>query len=212
MIEFVYFDLGNVLWTFEESLACNNVADLLGRPSQAVRAAIYDTDLQTKFEHGKISAGGFVKTLKAELGVDTSIADPMILDASSNMFEPIESMVPVLRSVRDSGTKLGLLSNTCHSHWDWLQRQSHDLMTGRFDAIVLSFEVNSMKPDDQIYRAAELACGVDAPKILFLDDRAENVQAALRRGWQAVQCTGKATVDGKEGELAIDALRRYQVI
>ncbi len=48
-----------------------------------------------------------------------------------------------------------------------------------------------MKPDPRIYAAAEAAAGVAPSRILFLDDRAENVQAAIDRGWQAAQCLGR---------------------
>jgi HAD superfamily hydrolase (TIGR01509 family) len=77
-------------------------------------------------------------------------------------------------------------------------------MVGPWDAVVLSFQVNSMKPDDQIYRAAELVASVPADRILFLDDKAENVQAAKMRGWQAEQCLG--------GEQAAQALAKHDVL
>ena len=118
MIEFVYFDLGNVLWVFDETRACRNVADPLDRSVDQVHDAIYGSDLQTRFEHGTVSPRGFVNILKEKLDVvDSSIEDSKILDGVSDMFEPIESMVHVLQSVRDSGRKLGILSNTCHAHW-----------------------------------------------------------------------------------------------
>jgi 2-haloacid dehalogenase len=43
-----------------------------------------------------------------------------------------------------------------------------------------------MKPDPQLYRIVETASGHTSDEILFLDDRAENVEAAARLGWRTV--------------------------
>ena len=205
MIEFVYFDLGNVLWSFEEKRACQNAAILFGVAPNDIHQAVYLSGLQNRFEHGLVTPLGFANELSKSLaGAEEPASSQLILDALSDMFTPIESMVGVIASVREAGKRVGILSNTCDAHWDWIDRQQHDLMTGPFDAVVLSHEVNSMKPDDQIYRAAELVAGVPTDQILFLDDKAENVQAAKMRGWKAEQCLG--------GDEAVAALRGHDVI
>ena len=198
MIQFVYFDLGNILWKFDEDLACRNAADLLSVSVDQIRQAVYESGLQSRFEHGQVTSEGFTDQLGIPLG---SVPSQDVLDALSNMFTPIESMVSVIEAVRSTGTKIGILSNTCKAHWDWIARQQHPLMAGPFDAVVLSYEVNSMKPDDQIYRAAELAAGVPVDQILFLDDKPENVQAARSRGWRAEECLG--------GAEALTVLKKY---
>ena len=43
-----------------------------------------------------------------------------------------------------------------------------------------------MKPDAKIYEAMEKLCGRSGADIIYLDDRLENVQAGLARGWQAI--------------------------
>ncbi len=77
------------------------------------------------------------------------------------------------------------------------------MLCGRFDATILSYRVGSMKPDAAIYEAAEAAAKVSADRILFLDDRQENVAAARGRGWKAQQCIG--------GRQAQQALGRYDL-
>lgn len=205
MIEFVYFDLGNVLWTFDENVACANAAKLFGVEPAEIHKAVYGSGLQNKFEHGQLSSYDFVDQLGNSLA-DTRNPEnfQVVLDSLSNMFTPIEPMVAVMDAVRASGVKIGILSNTCESHWDWIGRQNHALMGGPFDAVVLSFEVASMKPDDQIYRAAELVAHTPSDRILFLDDKDENVRAAKMRGWKAECCLG--------GPAAVEALVKHGVI
>lgn len=205
MPSFVYFDLGNVLWTFDEDRACRNAADVLGVSADQVRHAVYESGLQSRFEHGRISTAGFLETLVASLENPKPLSDPQILaNALSDMFTPIEPMAAVIDQLRNSGTPMGILSNTCDAHWNWIGQQRHPMMAGPFDATVLSFEVNSMKPDDQIYRAAELSAGVASDQILFLDDKPENIRAAKQRGWRAEQCFG--------GDQAISVLKKHNVL
>jgi FMN phosphatase YigB (HAD superfamily) len=43
-----------------------------------------------------------------------------------------------------------------------------------------------MKPDAKIYAAMEKLCVRKGADIIYLDDRLENVQGGLARGWQAI--------------------------
>jgi HAD superfamily hydrolase (TIGR01509 family) len=43
-----------------------------------------------------------------------------------------------------------------------------------------------MKPDAAIYAAVERALGLTGEAIVYLDDRGENVEGGLVRGWRAL--------------------------
>ncbi len=204
-IQFVYFDLGNVLLSFDPDRACRNMADRFDLSEDQARRAVYQSGLQNRFEHGELSPESFADSVRQQLGrVASEMPTPSVLDAISDMFTPIDSMRDVLRQVRQCGIRIGLLSNTCFAHWDWISRQRYAVMDFAFDVTILSFEVGSMKPGDAIYIAAEQAAGVASNKILFLDDKPENVQAAAARDWHAVQCFG--------GDEAISALTSLQLL
>ena len=204
-IEFVYFDLGNVLLAFDPNLACKNLADRFCLPFHDVRAAVYESGLQDRFEHGELTGSAFAEEIRLHLGkTENDMPSREILDGVSDMFTPLDAMSEVLRSVRDQGIGVGLLSNTCHAHWDWICRQDYFLNAFSFDATILSFEVGSMKPSHVIYEVAEERAGVESERLLFLDDKPENVAAALARGWKAVECLGVAKV--------IEALQSHLVL
>ena len=61
-----------------------------------------------------------------------------------------------------------------------------------------------MKPDSVIYRTAEERSGVPAKSLLFLDDKPENISAALSRDWHANCCLG--------GQEAVQALQDFGVL
>ena len=204
-IEFVYFDLGNVIVSFDPKIAVNNVATRFGVDAAMAEQAIYRSGLQDRFEHGHVTGEEYAAIVRDVLAVsDVQMPTAALLDAISDMFTPIESMQITIAQVHESGTRYGLLSNTCHAHWDWIARQSWQVSSLAWPVRVLSCEVSSMKPDGGIYQVAEELAGVSPESILFLDDKPENVAAAIERGWNAVQCFG--------GQQAEDALKKYGVI
>ncbi len=183
-IEFIYFDLGNVILHFDPEIGCQNIAQLTGLDSARIHSVIHETSLQTDYESGTVSSGKFVSRFAAASGTNPDPAQ--LLKATSNMFTFNRSMIPVLTQLQNCGFPIGILSNTCPAHWEFL--------TGRFPAIerifrkpycVLSFESGSMKPDERIYRDAIQAAGCPPERIFFIDDRLENVTAARKHSIRA---------------------------
>lgn len=203
-IRFVYFDLGKILLDFDFRVACANVAKLLDVPTDHVQATVYDSGLEDRFEHGEMSPPEFAAAVCQAVGV-TGNPPPVdrLMDAISDMFTPIDAMVGVMSRVKAGGRGIGILSNTCHAHWDWVTRQQYEVMDAGLDATILSYEIGAMKPAAKIYEAAERAAQVPVHQILFIDDKPENVAAAVNRGWQARQCFG--------GNQAIEVLTEFGV-
>ena len=187
--KFVYFDLGNVLVTFDHQIAASQLADAARCPIEHVWNTVFVSDLQTRFETGLVSDHQYASEINSALG--SSIPKEHILEAISAIFQPNSLILPALELVRAAGVPMGVLSNTCDAHWLWLQRQNWPMLDGWFDQTILSYEVQSMKPDAGIYEASENACGLTGSQIFFTDDREENVAAAAKRGW-ATHHFGKA--------------------
>ena len=95
--------------------------------------------------------------------------------------------IELLNSLQDRHT-LGCLTNTNPIHWP-LQRDGMGL-GGYFLRQYVSYEVGHLKPDPAVYEHVidDLAC--EPGRILFLDDRGENVEAAIAVGIQAMQVKG----------------------
>lgn len=180
--QFVYFDLGNVLCFFDHGISAKQMADIAGTDAKTIRQIVYESDLEHRYETGLISCEQFVTEIGTALG--KQVPHDEMIEAASAMFKPNLEIVPVLESLRDQNIPLGLLSNTCHAHWTWIDRQNYECVSGWFDPIVLSYEVKSMKPDLAIYtKAAELA-GTAPDQIFFTDDRTDNIEGAQRAGWK----------------------------
>ncbi len=181
--EFFYFDLGNVLLYFDHDLAFRSMARIAGIAPQRMRQVVMDTDLQIQYETGLISGEQFVDAIAQSLG--RSLDTREMLRAAADMFIPNHQVLPVLERVAGLGIPIGLLSNTCEAHWQWILEQQYPQVADRFEPVILSFEVQSMKPDPLIYQVATEKAGCDPAAIFFTDDRLDNVEAARRAGWQA---------------------------
>ena len=109
--------------------------------------------------------------------------------AASDIFELNYSMSAVLGRLIAARQRLGMLSNTCDMHWQYISTGRYWFVPNEFEAIVLSYRVQLMKPDPQIFlHAAELA-GVRPEEVFYVDDMPQHVAGARAAGFDAVQYT-----------------------
>ncbi|MCQ4121219.1 HAD family hydrolase [Rhodococcus tibetensis] len=94
------------------------------------------------------------------------------------------AMASALRGLKAYGHRVGVLSNNV-VEWEPYWRAIIE-PAGPLDALVDSCLVGARKPDEQIFAIAEKVAGVDASQCILIDDLAQNVDAARRRGWQAI--------------------------
>ena len=186
--KFVYFDLGNVILKFSHDLACQQLADRGNADFEDIQRVLFGEGLENHLETGTIANAEFCRVLREQAGV--SGTDEMILEATSDIFATNVPVFPIIGQLTAVGFPLGILSNTCAAHWDWVCQQ-YPVLTECFPTCVLSYEVQSMKPDAAIYqqaiRSAQDQIPCEPNEIFFVDDREENVAGAVAAGLDAVQ-------------------------
>lgn len=80
-----------------------------------------------------------------------------------------DDVIPVLRELRLRGVKTALLSNCSHSTRPVVERLG---LEEAFDEVLLSYEIETMKPDRAIYEMAlERLGGIDPARAVFVDDQ-----------------------------------------
>lgn len=82
---------------------------------------------------------------------------------------------------------IGILSNLTLFDKERLNKQV-DL--SKYDYVFLSFEMESRKPDSEIYEKVMEQISFDKKDILFIDDRLDNIESAKKIGWNTLQATG----------------------
>lgn len=181
--DFIYFDLGNVIVNFDHETGCRQVSSLTGVPVDRVRELIFEAGSQIAYETGKISSRQFVDTFASESNTQPDLEKFLI--AASDIFEVNREIIPLITQLRAVSFPMGILSNTCPAHWDFLCQPEFAALYELFDKYILSYEAGSMKPDRKIYDDAIDLAGVPASRIFFVDDREENVQGAIDAGIDA---------------------------
>ena len=115
----------------------------------------------------------------------------------------------VVAAIEASGVLTAALSNTSAPHWADLRGPASRYPTvARLRHAVASHLVGVLKPDPAIYRAIETASRVDASRLLFFDDLAENVEAARALGWRAERIDPM----GDTAEQLLAALRQHHAL
>jgi putative hydrolase of the HAD superfamily len=181
----IYFDLGNVLFSFDVSLACRQMGEVAGISQQQVHDILFKQQLQRGYETGTISSRQFYERFCEQAGTRPDY-DALML-AGSAMFQLNASMVPLVAHLWAAQYRLGILSNTCPAHWQYLTSGRYRIVPEFFEFTALSFEIGAMKPAPEIYRAAAERAGVAPAEVFFMDDREENVIGARQAGLDAVQ-------------------------
>lgn len=103
----------------------------------------------------------------------------------------IEPSIALLRALRRRGVPVFALTNFGAETFE-LARAAHPFLA-EFDRAYVSGRMGVIKPDPAIYAAVEADCGLPPERLLFTDDRAENIAAAGARGWRT------HLFDGPEG-------------
>lgn len=196
--QFIYFDLGNVLCTFDRERAFRQMAEVCGAPASAVREVVMDGGLQAALERGDLDWPAFHEAFSRQTG--TRSDRDRLAAAASDMFELHVAMLPVIAGLTRIGCPCGILSNTCGIHWEHLLASRYAVLPGTFAPVVLSYETGACKPEPDIFAAATARAGVSAERIFFCDDLPEHVAAARSAGWDAELFTTP--------QLLVDALAR----
>ena len=158
-----------------------------------------------ELERGRLSESQFLDGLRAELAADLG-REPELHRFSEIYFDaldPNEPMIELMRSVRDRGLRMALVTNNVRE-WEPLWRGMLPV-DEIFEVIVDSALVGYRKPEPEIYGLAleELGGGIGAADCLFVDDVEDNVATARELGMTTVHFrSNEQAIPEIEGVLA----------
>lgn len=189
------FDLGMVLVSLYRKECVENFR-LLGIEDAA--AMIGNSSQNGPFgalEYGLISVEKFCDEL-AQISSE-KITEKDILNAWNSMIgeTPVDLLNMIYRLRHEFGKTVCMLSNVNQPHIDNVMQNHFCQVAGRdihdyFDALYLSHELHLKKPEPKIFETVGQSihekfgfCGSD---IIFFDDSRDNVDMAIRYGWDSV--------------------------
>jgi putative hydrolase of the HAD superfamily len=137
-------------------------------------------------EAGKIPQREFEVSTGRLLGVD----DHGLLARALGGLRPRPEVLDLVRRTRAAGIRVGLLSNSW-GDGDYDPYDGYDL-DSIFDAVVISGDTGTRKPDPAIYLIAADQLGVPPGECVLADDMAANLPAAEELGMATVHFTSPA--------------------
>lgn len=185
----VVFDLGKVLLDFNYDLVIQRVANNTNGAANQVRQLLIETSLLGDYESGRITSEVFHQQLTTTL--NQQIPYPRFREQFADIFSPIPEMIQAQQHLASHNIPTYIFSNTNEIAITHI-RERYPFFN-HFTGYILSYEVGTMKPQPAIYQALENLANTPPQSLLYLDDRPENVEAALARGWKGIVHTNPAS-------------------
>ena len=195
MIRTFLFDMGNVLVHFSHERMCEQIGSLCGQSGLEIRQLLIHSGRQWDFERGRVTPDEFHDWFETNTGSQVAREDLAV--AASDIFTLNTPIVPVLDELKSRGHRLVLLSNTSIFHYEFIRDRFQVL--NRFDDFVLSFEVQAIKPEPEIYQAALAKIGCHPSECFYTDDIPQYIESGRQHGLDAEVFT---TVDSLKLQLA----------
>ncbi|MBV8070801.1 MAG: HAD family phosphatase [Acidobacteriaceae bacterium] len=173
----IIFDYGGVLVQHQTEEDQRRLAQLAGVPADNFTDLYWAT--RAIYDKGELTAADYWRDLAREAGApepDQITIDRLTeLDTESWMqFDP--AMWEWVNELRASGRRVAILSNMPRDLGEALRSRTNRLE--QFDQVTLSYEINAVKPEAEIYEHCLEGLNTARERTLFLDDRIENVHGA----------------------------------
>ncbi|MFE7113908.1 HAD family hydrolase [Streptomyces sp. NPDC057654] len=197
----VLCDLDNVIRHYDTSrLAERERAAGLAEGTTAKVAFEPATDLPMLL--GEIGEEEWIESIALGLSgqVSPELARELATTLLGSPFSVDEEVVALLRRVRTHVPLVLVTNATTRLEDDLLTMGLDDLA----DHVVSSARVRLVKPDREIYELAAARAGVAVERCLFVDDRLENVEAAVALGMTGVHFRESADLRAAVGGLLGD--------
>ena len=185
----IIFDFGGVIIDIDEQLTVNEFAKLgFADPSKATSKEFID--LVRKFEKGIFTPDVFRNKLRDFL--DISATDQEIDDAwNALLFDIPAERLKIIENVKKN-YNIYLLSNSNEIHYDLYVRDlqlrfDYNEFGELFHKAYFSFDLHLSKPEEEIFEFVMYQEDLDPAETLFIDDRADNIEAAAKLGFQTYQ-------------------------
>lgn len=191
----VLFDLGGVVVDVDLDRGRRIWTARFGTPS--FDAALLDSGLKDAMDVGRTSGSSALAQLAAH-GFDQS----GVLAAWNGMLTVRPPVVDLARRL-SADVRCAVLSNTDPLHAAWIEAMTG--LDGAISSWTYSFQVGLLKPDPAIFEATLDRLDAVAPEVVLVDDRADNIAAAIELGMGGVLYTSFEAVCEALRELGLPA-------
>ena len=181
----ILFDLGGVIINWNDDWLYDEITSQLKQPFEKIKSK-YNANLCSLFE-SKINESEFWDLV---LGSDNIIDDKIISKTFLKKSSINYDFLNFAKSLKTNGQLIGILSNLTPETSTCIEKN----LLEDFDYHFYSNSIKLSKPNPEIYR---YVCEqINSQKILFIDDKQENLDAARVFGMETLLFTSKDFTNG----------------
>ncbi|SBT40514.1 HAD family hydrolase [Micromonospora auratinigra] len=158
--------VGNAAASIGRTLADGEAHRFAGDFAELLRETATDSAHIARDLDPRVWDRAILAVLEQIPGVDQALASALH-DTHAEAIEPYADTVATLSALRDSGVRIGVVSNV---GWDIRTCFARHGLDGHVDAFVLSYEVGFVKPDPRIWGAALEALRATPRQTLMVGD------------------------------------------
>ena len=183
MIKNIIFDMGNVLLDYNPDAAMQMLRTAKeARP--VIKKELFGGNEWVQLDLGNISVDEVYESIKQRISEDFHADLRKCIDGWDICMMPVEGAKEFCEYTKNNGYGVYVLSNAHKSFYRYFPRYFN---LEFFDGVVVSADVHIVKPDVKIYEYLLQKYNLKAEECLFIDDRADNVEGAIKAGMQAIQ-------------------------
>lgn len=188
MIQAVLLDIGNVVLEIDFEKMVGALVYPRSEAIESTMRALNDWEPYDAFERGGMTPEAFQEEVERLLGKRMTPKE-FTFAWNAIFVGPVPGVEELLQAVSSRAALYGL-SNANVIHMTFAQ--SEYALLSRFRHVYTSYELGARKPEALIYEKACRAIGVPPERVLFADDKPENVEGARRSGLNAELCDRSA--------------------
>lgn len=179
MIKNIVFDLGNVVFKLKFENVINNFTQKEDE-IKALKTAIFDSDEWLKLDDGAISKEDAINIMISNLPeyLHNTCREIMKCWTKEGLILN-EQTIEFIKRVREKGYHTFILSNAPLEIPEFLEKMN---VLQYFDGKIISAEEKLSKPDPRIYELLLKKFNLIPEECLFIDDRRENIESAIKCG------------------------------
>jgi putative hydrolase of the HAD superfamily len=208
LVKAVLFDYGMVLSGEPDSTAWTRLLTITGLSEELLHREYWAH--RYAYDRGDLNSQSYWHTVAAGAGIvitPTQLAQ--LIAADTDFWSPLNPpMLAWVDQLQRARIRTGILSNMPDAMEAGL-RARHAWIES-FDHHTWSHAVNRAKPEPEIYQLAAEGLQTPPEHILFIDDREENITAALAAGLQAIQYSRHAAFEREMQARGLDYLLQLE--
>ncbi len=199
MIKNIVFDIGSVLVEFEPKKYLDKF-NFTEEVKEEIFQNVFRSTYWCELDRGTITEEeAMEKICKEASHIKKEIAQ--VMENWMDMLVPKEDTIEILKEVKHRGYNIYILSNYHKNSFEKICRENGFFTL--IDGAVVSYSVNYLKPEEEIYKILLDRYSLIPKETLFIDDMKDNVEAAEKLGINAIKFTNSKELKEKLTELNI---------